>query len=70
MSTVMRLLLPHSNPSERPADDASPAGPDIEQVDRPLRELVSTVVMPPFDWMMTQVGASKPFCGQLDVAGC
>ena len=62
MSTVMRLLLPHSNPSERPPM-TPPAGPDASKLTA-LRELVSTVVMPPFDWMMRRL-APKPFCASL-----
>ena len=49
MSTVMRLRLSQSSPSERPPM-TPPAGPDMRMLTARF-EHASTVEIPPFDWM-------------------
>ena len=49
MSTVMRLRLSQSSPSERPPI-TPPAGPDMRMLTARF-EHASTVEIPPFDWM-------------------
>ena len=58
ISTVIRLLRPHRMPSARPPI-TPPAGPDI-RMPTAFCEQVSTVAMPPFDWMTRKL-ARKPF---------
>ena len=57
MSTVMRLSLPQSMPSERPPM-TPPAGPDIRMLTARF-EQASMVEMPPFDWIRRSA-APKP----------
>ena len=57
MSTVMRFERPQSMPSARPPI-TPPAGPDI-RMPTAFCAHVSTVAMPPFDWMTRRL-ARKP----------
>ena len=58
ISTVIRLSLPVSRPSDRPPM-TPPAGPDISMLTARF-EQASTVEIPPFDWMIRRL-ALKPF---------